>query len=222
MADELNKPSRGTGDWDIPLNQNFDTLEAAARAFLPRGTTQTLNVADVNPDRIKSAPYRIPAGGDIIFEPDVTTLFSNINEGEYVFVPSGEHDPVTINANAVTVQGASQEEVLFNNSTGDGITVNGNQAVIREVGVASQGGSGIVVNSFGNIIENVTFLSCDDNHVKFQGGSFSILNKAVLQSGSSNDSVLLDSGSTGNIVKNITNSRSITDNGSGNVIGDIT
>jgi hypothetical protein len=48
MADELNKPSRGTGDWDIPLNQNFDTLEAAARAFLPRGTTQTLNVADIN------------------------------------------------------------------------------------------------------------------------------------------------------------------------------
>jgi hypothetical protein len=48
MADELNKPSRGTGDWDIPLNQNFDTLEAAARAFLPRGTTETLNVSDID------------------------------------------------------------------------------------------------------------------------------------------------------------------------------
>jgi hypothetical protein len=55
MADELNKPSRGTGDWDIPLNQNFDTLEAAARAFLPRGTTQTLNVSDVNSDSITNS-----------------------------------------------------------------------------------------------------------------------------------------------------------------------
>jgi hypothetical protein len=55
MADELNKPSRGTGDWDIPLNQNFDTLEAAARAFLPRGTTQTLNVSDINSDNITNS-----------------------------------------------------------------------------------------------------------------------------------------------------------------------
>jgi hypothetical protein len=52
MADELNKPSKGTGDWNIPLNQNFDTLEAAARAFLPRGTTVTLNVSDINADRV--------------------------------------------------------------------------------------------------------------------------------------------------------------------------
>jgi hypothetical protein len=55
MADELNKPSRGTGDWDIPVNDNFDTLEAAARAFLPRGTTQTLNVSDVNSDNITNS-----------------------------------------------------------------------------------------------------------------------------------------------------------------------
>jgi hypothetical protein len=48
MADELNKPSRGTGDWDIPVNENFDTLEAAARAFLPRGATQTLNVSNAD------------------------------------------------------------------------------------------------------------------------------------------------------------------------------
>jgi hypothetical protein len=47
MADELNKPSRGTGDWDIPVNENFDKLEAAARAFIARGTSSDIDVGGV-------------------------------------------------------------------------------------------------------------------------------------------------------------------------------
>jgi hypothetical protein len=47
MADELNKPSRGTGDWDIPVNENFDKLEAAARAFIARGSSEDIDVGGV-------------------------------------------------------------------------------------------------------------------------------------------------------------------------------
>jgi hypothetical protein len=74
MADELNKPSRGTGDWDIPLNQNFDTLEAAARAFLPRGTTETLNVADVNSDSISNSAQVTTQDMNVQGQADITDL----------------------------------------------------------------------------------------------------------------------------------------------------
>jgi hypothetical protein len=79
MADELNKPSRGTGDWDIPVNENFDTLEAAARAFLPRGTTQTLNVdsADVTNQLASNSVTTGSVDADRVD----TTLFGPISGG---------------------------------------------------------------------------------------------------------------------------------------------
>jgi hypothetical protein len=70
MTDELNKPNRGTGDWDIPLNENFDTLEAAARAFLPRGTASDIDVGGV-------ITPEISANNQVTFKSDAS-LDSNI------------------------------------------------------------------------------------------------------------------------------------------------
>jgi hypothetical protein len=102
MPDELNKPSRGTGDWDIPLNENFDKLEAAARAFLPRGTTQTLNVADIKSNNISTESIKprflaedyLYAGGFSGSDPDARlgNCLANASFGDTVMLENDAYN----------------------------------------------------------------------------------------------------------------------------------
>jgi hypothetical protein len=132
MADELNKPNRGTGDWDIPLNENFDTLEAAARAFLPRGTTQTLNVADVNSDNITNSGViisKVQNGKVQAGHPDFSTVndalqFADSSGFFTIEVPSGQFGSIDPFKNQ-TIIGHSNRKTVFSEclSTAQNFTV---------------------------------------------------------------------------------------------------
>jgi hypothetical protein len=155
MADELNKPSRGTGDWDIPINDNFDTLEAAARAFLPRGTTQTLNVADVSSDNINNSATITSESVDPKFISETYVYAGNFNGstpsdrlqnalssssgGRIYLEPQTYNNPVTVNTRKASLIGSRDCDFQAI------LTIDADEVLVKDFTVNRFGGGEIVV-----------------------------------------------------------------------------
>jgi hypothetical protein len=224
MADELNKPSRGTGDWDIPVNDNFDTLEAAARAFLPRGTTQTLNVADISSDNINNsdtitsesvnpqflADNRLFAGNFAGSNPDarLTNALNAATQGDTIFVETAEYSSSrNITTDGIRIAGSKTRD---NDSprfeadielSGDNITVVG--IAVTNVTVTLSGNATGFKNAF----------------AFFNASIIAAANACLITEVNSAGDVTFQSGTTGGLVDSCQR-LTVTDNGS-NTVGDI-
>jgi hypothetical protein len=221
MADELNKPSRGTGDWDIPLNQNFDTLEAAARAFLPRGTTQTLNVSDVNSDSITNS-------GTITSDSVKTQFLTD----DYLFAEGfpGADPDARVN-NALNAAGDGDVIYLENREYLKDLTVN-NSVSIRGTGssagsrisgnltLSAVGASVSEIRLAGTIETTESVIHISDINGFGNTGEITITAGNNILKGFAGVDVTLTSAAS-NVVVDSSVSTTVTDNGSNNKIGDI-
>jgi hypothetical protein len=197
MADELNKPSRGTGDWDIPLNQNFDTLEAAARAFLPRGTTQTLNVSAINDDYLYASNF---SGGDATTR--LNSALSQADDGDTIFLENASYNSFTV----------SKRVRLTAGPAGGGTTLSGT----------------VEVSADGCVIENMRINTtvklnnpiCRIRNANLFGGEIRVKTGNAVLTQITGGTVTFRGASSDSTINSST-SVSVTDNGTGNVIGTI-
>jgi hypothetical protein len=223
MADELNKPSRGTGDWDIPLNQNFDTLEAAARAFLPRGTTQTLNVSDVNSDSVTNT-------GTITSESVNPQFLAN----DYLYAGSFPGSTPDDRLDAA-ISNAANEDMIFLEAA----PYSNDRTITNRLKLMGTNRPGVGAGSgFGGvnltIDDRVMFdgVRMTNSQVEVNAGRCSIVSAEVFSSnitvngnrsqirGIRGGSVTFASGTSNNLIDSCVQV-SVTDNGSGNTVGDI-
>jgi hypothetical protein len=221
MTDELNKPSRGTGDWDIPLNQNFDTLEAAARAFLPRGTTQTLNVSDVNSDNITNsgtitsesvdpkflADDYLYAGNFSGSDPDtrLTNALSSMNTGQVLQLENAVYTVDQTIPRRIKLVGTNASALVAGSRLKSCTWTFGEQVTVRDIGLRDSAArlqgdfersTITAIHGTGEIVTNsdkVKIFGCHNVNVVLNG------NTSVV---SINTGLTVTDNGTGNIIKN--------------------
>jgi hypothetical protein len=231
MADELNKPSRGTGDWDIPVNDNFDTLEAAARAFLPRGTTQTLNVSDVNSDSITNSGQVTTQDLEVTgaatgvddgpTQPtseflhagrfsgsDIDTRLSNAIQassvGDVIQMESGNYSVDQSIPRRRTLQGTSAGGRFGGTAIIDATYTFAEECLVQDIGLS---GAASLEGNFGSGV--IRHIQADRNDIIVSGGSVKIF-------GCSQIDVTLESTSSRCVVA-VNSLTNVTDNGTNNI-----
>jgi len=171
--------------------------------------------------------YRINDSEGVVFYEDLSVLMNELQVGDYVFIPSGIYDPITINKEGVTIQGSNKFYVRFNASDGDAITVTESRVTIKDVAVGSAGSNGehgIVVDGASyTTISSCILLGCDGNHIRLKSSSvFHQIELLSRQSAAGGDSIVFESGASDGIVDQYTNAGVITDNDTSNVVGETT
>jgi hypothetical protein len=183
-------------------------------------TTDTLNA-----ERLQNTFYRVDDSAVTHFYESLTDMKAEISDSDYVFIPSGTYEPITISNQNVFVQCGGMD-TRFNASNGDAVTITANKVTMQNFQVDASGVNddhGVVVDAPQAVLTTLQLNTTGTpagNHIRVtSNGSFASLSIMMRQASAGGDSIFLENGADACIIDEYRNAGPIQDNGSGNVIG---
>jgi hypothetical protein len=189
-------------------------------------TTQTLDAVSAKTERLQNTFYRVDSSGVTHFYQSLADMKPEISDGDYVFIPAGTYDPITISNREVMVQCGGKGATQFNGSNGDAVTITGQFVEFRDFNVAATGSNndhGVVVDAPFVTLRGMRLSRTGTpagNHIRVTSNKPSIhLLTMRREKTAEGDSIVLENGVSDTIVDQYINAGPIQDNGTNNVIG---
>lgn len=206
-------------------NVEIQDETATGTVFGPNGiVTPAVDADSVTTDELTNGIHRIDSAG-IHFYDTLPTAIAALSESDYLYVPSAVYDPITITTDNVLVQCGGKSETRFDGSDGTAVTISGRYVTMRNFSIEAAGtGSehGVLLDNSDCTISDCRLGSTGTtgNHIRVTGSRNNI-EVLTLTAGSGGDSIVFESGASDNIVDQVTNAGTITDNDGSNATGTI-